>query len=154
MPNHLTLAVAGGRKTQGLIEHCKKLPVERKIAIVTFTQTNQQEIRHRIAAQVGDRYNIEVVGWYTFLLRHFAQPFLPFKLLHTRVGGFDFDGFPHRMAKGKSRYMNRKNQVYASELGRLSFELMQSTPLLVRRLECIYDELLIDEVQDLSRATA
>lgn len=150
MPNHLTLAVAGGRKTQGLIEYCNELSVGRKCAIVTFTQTNQQEIRHRMAAQVGDRYNIEVIGWYSFLLRHFAQPFLPFKFAQMRVGGFDFDGHPHRMAKGKSRYMNRKNQVYAGELGRLSFELMQSTPLLVRRLECVYDEILIDEVQDLS----
>lgn len=150
MSNHLTLAVAGGRKTQGLIEHCKMQSSERKIAVVTFTQTNQQEIRHRLSTQVGDSYSLEVMGWYTFLLRHFAQPFLPFKLPKMRVGGFDFDGFPHRMAKGKARYMNSKNQVYASELGRLSFELMQATPSLLYRLECLYDELLIDEVQDLS----
>lgn len=150
MPNSLILAVAGGRKTQGLIEHCKALPVERKVAVITFTQTNQQEIRHRLSAQVGDRHNLEVMGWYTFLLRHFAQPFLPFKFPKERVGGFDFDGFPHRMAKGKARFMSSGNQVYASELGRLAFELMQATQALLHRLECLYDEILIDEVQDLS----
>ncbi|WP_055126793.1 UvrD-helicase domain-containing protein [Pseudomonas mediterranea] len=150
MPNHLTLAVAGGRKTQGLVEHCKAASPERRIAIVTFTQTNQQEIRHRLSAQAGDRHNLEVLGWYTFLLRHFAQPFLRFKFPNLRVGGFDYDGRPFRMAKGRDRYMNRNNQVYACELGRLAYELVGATPALLRRLECMYDEILIDEVQDLS----
>ncbi|RMK09781.1 hypothetical protein IPC1257_24640 [Pseudomonas aeruginosa] len=31
MPNHLTLAVAGGRKTQGLVDHCKALPNDRRL---------------------------------------------------------------------------------------------------------------------------
>lgn len=150
MPNHLTLAVAGGRKTQGLIEQCRALPIDRKIAVITFTQSNQQEIRNRLATQAGDRHNLEVLGWYTFLLRHFAQPFLRFKFPKERVGGFDFDGRPFRMARDKDRYMNKSNQVYACELGRLAFELMGATPALLRRLECLYDEILIDEVQDLS----
>lgn len=150
MPNHLTLAVAGGRKTQGLIEHCKSLPTERRIAIVTFTQTNQQEIRHRLADQVGDHHSLDVMGWYTFLLHHFAKPFLRFKFPSLRVGGFDFDGRPFRLATGKDRFMNRSNELYGCELGRLSFELIEATPALLRRLECLYDEILIDEVQDLS----
>lgn len=151
MANHLMLAVAGGRKTQGLIEYCKDLPADRRVAIVTFTQTNQQELRHRLSSQVGDAHNLEVLGWYTFLLRHFAKPFLPFFLPGERVGGFDFEGFPHLQAKGKARFMNRQNQVYAAQLGRLAFELIQaSTGALMHRLECIYDEILFDEVQDLS----
>lgn len=150
MSNHLTLAVAGGRKTQGLVEYCKAAPPERCIVIVTFTQTNQQEIRRRLGAQAGDRHNLEVLGWYTFLLRHFAQPFLRFKFPNLRVGGFDYDGRPYRMAKGRDRYMNRNNQVYGCELGRLAYELIEATPALLRRLECMYDEILIDEVQDLS----
>lgn len=46
--------------------------------------------------------------------------------------------------------MNRNNQVYGCELGRLAYELIEATPALLRRLECMYDEILIDEVQDLS----
>ncbi|WP_086792944.1 UvrD-helicase domain-containing protein [Pseudomonas sp. SCPG-7] len=151
MANHLTLAVAGGRKTQGLVEHCKSLPIDRRVLVVTFTQTNQLELRHRLASQAGDLQNLEVMGWYTFLLRHFAKPFLPFILPSERVGGFDFEGRPYFKAVGKARYMNRKNEVYASELGRLAFEVMQSSGgLLMHRLECLYDEILFDEVQDLS----
>jgi superfamily I DNA/RNA helicase len=150
MPNHLTLAVAGGRKTQGLVEHCNATAPDRRVALVTFTQTNQQEIRHRLSVHAGDRHHLAVLGWYTFLLRHFAQPFLRFKFPKERVGGFDFDGRPHQKAVGKDRYMNRSNQIYSCELGRLAYELMQATPTLLRRLECLFDELLIDEVQDLS----
>lgn len=150
MPNHLTLAVAGGRKTQGLVEHCKALPAEQRVAIVTFTQTNQQELLHRVGVQVGDRHDLEVMGWYTFLLRHFAKPFLPFKFPGERVGGFNFDGRPGLFAKGRHRFMDGANQLYACELGRLARELMNETPALLRRLECLFDEILIDEVQDLS----
>lgn len=149
MPNHLTLAVAGGRKTQGLVDYCRQA-TDRKIAVLTFTQTNQQEIRSRLASQAGDSSTLEVMGWYTFLLRHFAQPFLRFKFPKERVKGFDFEGRPFERALGRSRFMDSGNRVYACELGKLAFELMEATPALLRRLECIYDEILIDEVQDLA----
>lgn len=150
MPNHLTLAVAGGRKTQGLVDHCKALPTDRHVLLVTFTQTNQQELIQRLSSQVGDRHSMEVMGWYTFLLRHFAKPFLPFKFPGERVGGFSFEGRPGQFAKGRHRFMDSSNHLYACELGRLASELMAATPALLRRLECLYDEILIDEVQDLS----
>ncbi|MBS0042284.1 UvrD-helicase domain-containing protein [Shewanella sp. M16] len=150
MPNILTLAVAGGRKTQGLVDHCNALSSNRKVALLTFTQTNQQEVKARLALQAGHASGIEVMGWYTFLLRHFAKPFLNMKFPGERVKGFDFDGRPSRYAKGKSRFMTADNKIFGCELGRLAFELMQATPALVHRLECIYDEILIDEVQDLA----
>lgn len=150
MPNFLTLAVAGGRKTQGLVNHCQALSSERKVALLTFTQTNQQEVRSRLAVQAGHTTGVEVMGWYTFLLRHFAQPFLRFKFPDERVGGFYFEGRPGMFAQGKSRFMTPGNRVYGCELGRLAFELMGATPALLHRLECIYDEILVDEVQDLA----
>ena len=55
------------------------------------------------------------------------------------------------MAKGKARFIDRDGAVYRSELGRLAFELIaESQGALISRLEGIYDEILIDEVQDLS----
>ncbi|WP_256663570.1 MULTISPECIES: CBS domain-containing protein, partial [unclassified Pseudomonas] len=92
----------------------------RRVLIVTFTQTNQQELIHRLRTQVGDRYNLEVLGWYTFLLRHFVKPFLPFKFPGERVGGFNFEGRPSMYAKNKQRFMDSSNQIYACELGRLA----------------------------------
>lgn len=151
MGNYLTLSVAGSRKTQGIVEHCASLSRGRRVLVLTYTQTNQAELRNRLAQHAGDHLGVEVLGWFTFLLRHFARPFIPFKFPAERVHGFNFDGRPHRMAKGKRRFLDSKGAVYGCELGRLSHELVtESAGKLVRRLECIYDEILVDEVQDLS----
>ncbi|KLU13908.1 MULTISPECIES: UvrD-helicase domain-containing protein [Xenorhabdus] len=151
MNNQLTLAVAGSRKTQGIVEYCSDLPKSKHVLVLTYTQRNQHELRHRLSVYAGDHQGIEVLGWYTFLLRHFAKPFLPFKFPHKRVQGFHFDARPARMAKGISRFMDSKGAIYACELGRLAHELISdSKGALLYRLECLYDEILIDEVQDLS----
>lgn len=151
MAKRVTLAVAGSRKTQSIVEHCAGLPVARRVLALSYTQKNQQELQDRLARQAGDHLNIEVLGWFTFLLRHFAKPFLPFLFQGERVKGFNFEGMPYRMAKGKARFLDKDGAVYRSELGRLAFELITaSNGALIRRLEGIYDEILIDEVQDLS----
>lgn len=151
MVNRLTLAVAGSGKTRGLVEYCASMPTERRGAVLTFTQANQSVLRSRLAAACGDHSGIEAMGWFAFLLRHFARPFLPFKFPGKRVLGFNFDGRPHRMATGLYRFTDSEGAVYACELGRLAKELIEdSNGALMRRVECIYDEILIDEVQDLS----
>jgi DNA helicase-2/ATP-dependent DNA helicase PcrA len=151
MVNRVTLAVAGSRKTQGIVEHCAALAPARRALVVTYTQTNQLELRERLRNYAGDRLDIEVMGWFTFLLRHFAKPFFPLKFTGKRVRGFNYEGEPPRLAKGVTRFMDKHGALYARELGRLSWELLSdSNGALLRRLECIYDEILIDEVQDLS----
>jgi hypothetical protein len=119
--------------------------------ILTYTQTNQAELRSRLLHRAGDHCGIEVMGWFTFLLRHFAKPFLPFKFPGKRVRGFNFEGRPFRLATGISRFLDSDGAAYACELGRLSHELVDASQgALLRRLECIYDEIFIDEIQDLS----
>jgi hypothetical protein len=151
MANFVTLAVAGSRKTQGIVEHCASLSHDRCALVLTYTQTNQAELRKRLAQYAGDHPGIFVMGWFTFLLREFARPFLPFMFAGERVCGFNFDGRPHRMAKGRRRFLDSNGSVYACELGRLAHQLVDASQgALLRRIECIYEEILIDEVQDLS----
>jgi DNA helicase II / ATP-dependent DNA helicase PcrA len=151
MANYLTLAVAGSRKTQGLVQHCASLPHSQRALVVTFTQTNQSELRARLSTYAGNHPGVQVMGWFTLLLRDFARPFLPFMFPGERIRGFNFEGRPHRMAKGLARFVDSHGAVYACELGRLASELIEASKgALLHRLECIYDEILIDEVQDLS----
>ncbi|QET05875.1 AAA family ATPase [Cupriavidus pauculus] len=151
MANQLTLAVAGSRKTQGIVEHCTRLLPERRVLVLTFTRANQEELRRRLGQRAGDHLGIEVMGWFTFLLRHFAKPFLPFMFPGARVLGFSYEGRPDRYAKGLSRFVDGNGAAYACELGRLANELLgASKGALLHRLESLYDEILIDEVQDLS----
>ena len=138
MAKRVTLAVAGSRKTQGIVEHCAGLPAARRVLALTYTQKNQQELQNRLARHAGDHLNIEVLGWFTFLLRHFAKPFLPFMFPGEKVRGFNFEGMPYRMAKGKARFLDKGGAVYRSELGRLAFELITASKgALIRRLEGI-----------------
>lgn len=151
MGNIVTLAVAGSRKTQGIVEHCAGLPQDSRPLVLTYTQSNQAELRTRLKRQVGHRSDIPVFGWFTFLLREFARPFVPFLLPGERIRGFNFEGCPHRFAKGRARFLDSSGAAYACELSRMAHELVDaSCGALVRRLECMYDEILIDEVQDLS----
>lgn len=151
MSNRLILAVAGSGKTQRLAEHCATLSKDKDVLAVTFTHFNQAELRQRISSLAGDHPSIRVIGWYAFLLRDFARPFLPFKFPNYRIRGFNFDARPHRFAKGVRRFLDSNGAVYASELGRLSSELIQeSAGALRRRLEGCYDEILIDEIQDMA----
>ncbi len=69
MANFVTLAVAGSRKTQGIVEHCASLSHDRCALVLTYTQTNQAELRSRLAQYAGDHPGIFVMGWFTFLLR-------------------------------------------------------------------------------------
>ncbi|HBO3197810.1 AAA family ATPase [Pseudomonas aeruginosa] len=150
-PNHLTLAVAGSRKTQGLVEHCAALAPTRRVLVVTFTQRNQHELSVRLAKRVGMQTNVEVMGWYTLLIRHFARPFLPFVFPGRRVQGFDYEGQPSRFATEEARFFNPSGALYAAELEKLANLLVeQSQGALLYRLESLYDEILVDEVQDLS----
>lgn len=70
-----------------------------------------------------------------------------FKFPCEQDDGFDCEGRPLQVAKGKSRFMDSGNRIYGCELGRLAFELMDTTSVLSRRLERVYDEILIDLVQ-------
>jgi len=151
MANYLTLAVAGSGKTRSLVEHCASLPGNRRALVVTYTQTNQAELSSRVAKIAGHHAGIVVMGWFTFLLREFARPFLPFMFPGERVRGFNFDGRPHPRSKGLRRFLDSNGRVYACELGRLAHALLGcSQGALLRRIQCMYDEVLIDEVQDLS----
>lgn len=151
MANHLTLAVAGSRKTQGLVEYCAAALPNRRLLVVTFTQRNQQELKERLSSRVGHQTNVEVLGWYGFLIRHFAKPFLPFVFPGKRVLGFDYEGYPGRFAQDWKRFFDSSDRVFASELGHLAHEILEkSRGAVLYRLESLYDEILVDEVQDLS----
>ena len=151
MANRLTLAVAGSGKPQGLAEYCSSLSRDQKVLAVTFTRANQAELRTRISNLAGDHPSIQVAGWFSFLLRDLARPFFPFKFPGKRILGFNFEGRPSRFAKGINRFLDSEGAAYRCELGRLSNELIEASGgALRRRLECCYDEILIDEVQDLA----
>jgi len=150
--NHLTLAVAGSGKTQGIVNECAAVAKSDRVLVLTYTSANQTEIENRIDTRVGDHHNIMVSGWFSFLIAHFVRPYLPFLYRGRHVQGFDFEGTPQMYLKTEdwSRYFNSEGAVYKVHLPQIALRINDaSNGVCMRRLEKSYDRVLIDEVQDL-----
>lgn len=150
--SQLTLAVAGSRKTQGLVEACAAAEKDQHILVLTYTQNNQIELANRLATIAGDHPHVEVRGWFSFLLNDFVRPFLPLLFPGRRLEGFDFNSPPQTYAAANQwqRYFNEHAEARRVHLPQLAVRINQVGPgACIRRLERIYDRILIDEVQDL-----
>jgi DNA helicase-2/ATP-dependent DNA helicase PcrA len=148
----LVLAVAGSRKTQSIVEACAAAPAGHRILVLTFTLNNQAELRRRVN-EANPAAEIEISGWFTFLIRQFIRPYLPFMFPDQDVNGLD-DKSPYQEKvplTTRRRYFTQSGllrAVHAAHLSNLLIDASHSLPL--RRLEAIYDHVYIDEVQDLS----
>ena len=153
MPNNsLTLAVAGSRKTQGIVEACEAAPSGTKILVLTYTSANQLELKTRLQQLVGDRADIEVVGWFSFLINEIVRPYVPYLFRGASVEGFDFNGDPRTYATTESygRYFNSNGSVLRAHLPQLAHQVeVASNYRGMNRISSLYDRIYIDEVQDL-----
>lgn len=150
--NHLTLAVAGSGKTQSIVDACVTASPDERILILTYTAQNQQELRDRLGQVAGNRHNIEVRGWFSFLINDFVRPYLPFAYSGQRVHGFDFNSEPQQGISNDQwrRYFNKQGEarkVHIAQLAHRVNEAASGKPIL--RLERIYGRVYVDEVQDL-----
>lgn len=148
--NRLDLAVAGGRKTQGIVDRCAASDGE-QILVVTYTLANQKELRDRLAAKGPLAAQVEVQGWFSFLLNHWVKPYLPRLFAGRRLRGLNFDGDPGMYAKGEGRFLDGEGRAYALHLAQLAFQTAEvSGGAVCNRLGRIYDQIYVDEVQDLN----
>jgi superfamily I DNA/RNA helicase len=149
--NRLTLAVAGGRKTQSIVDRCRIVPKGHQILVLTYTQNNQRELVSRLARYRPLEAGVEVQGWFSFLLGHWVRPYLPVRFPDRRLRGLNFDGDPGMYATGESRLLDSDGRAYKLHLAQLALETHQaSSGAVLDRLSRIYREIHIDEVQDLN----
>jgi DNA helicase II / ATP-dependent DNA helicase PcrA len=149
--NRLTLAVAGGRKTQSIVDRCLATPKGRQILALTYTQNNQREITSRLAPHRPLQAHIEVQGWFSFLLGHWVRPYLPTRFPGRRLHGLNFEGDPGWFAVGEKKFLDSEGRAYKRHLAQLAVETDQaSSGAVLDRLSRIYEEIYIDEVQDLN----
>jgi hypothetical protein len=151
--NRAILAVAGALKTQTVIDDALADP-SRRVLITSYTLQNMEQIAARIRERVGlVPAQMHLSSWYTFLLRHGARPYQ-----HSVLGdiglvrGLDFDGKRNRFAKKTERryFIDRHGDMYRD--GVADFVCLANTNsggLVIERLEALYDQIYIDEVQDL-----
>lgn len=151
--NRLTLAVAGARKTQSIVDASSSGEPGTRRLVITYTLTGQAELERRLAKACSADQMPDVIGWYGFLLRHLVKPYLPALYPGRRLRGLNFDGEPARgiYASGPERYLDDAGNVYKLHLSRLAVDVTEKVDgATIDRVQRMYDEIYIDEVQDLT----
>lgn len=147
------LAPAGGRKTQKIIDMCADVAAPKKRAVITFTTSAQKILIDRLLASDARSQMPTVMGWYKFLLDHIVRPYAPSvrKLQGARVKGLAWvEGTLPNKLPGIHYYLNGAGDVYSERLGLLASNVLKADgAAVIDRLERIFDEIYIDEVQDL-----
>jgi DNA helicase II / ATP-dependent DNA helicase PcrA len=91
------------------------------------------------------------MGWFSFLMGRLIGPYLPRLYTRSRLRGLNFEGEPNRYATGRARFLDRESQAYKLHLAQLALEVKTASgEASLERLGRIYDEIYIDEVQDLN----
>lgn len=157
MTNTATLAVAGARKTQSIVDACADGDAAVRRLVLTYTLSGQQDLETRLRASCAPSAVPDVCGWYAFLLRHWVRPFLPLMYPGRRLGGLNFDGLPQRnqrgivIAAGQDRFLDADSRAYKRFLSKLAIDVADAADgTVITRLQRTYDEIYIDEVQDLT----
>jgi DNA helicase-2/ATP-dependent DNA helicase PcrA len=151
--NRLTLAVAGSRKTQSIVDACAAGRSDVRRLVLTFTLTGQAELTSRLARACPPGNAPQVSGWFSFLLRYCVRPYLPLLFSGVRLAGLNFDGEPAggKYATGRGRYLDPQGRAYKLHLSKLATEVLaKSDGANIDRVQRIFDEIYIDEVQDLT----
>ena len=148
-------AAAGSGKTTMLVDLALGDPRQR-ILLTTYTDENVNEIGAAIARATGyTPSNIDLLPWFTFLLKHAVKPFF----WHAGFGEVRINGVLLVNAQSAQRtfktsanhYLTPDNLVYTDRLAELALYIDEKTHGAVfERLRDIYDKVFIDEAQDLS----
>ena len=153
--NTLYIAAAGAGKTTFLVDRALRFASE-KVLITTYTDENTAVIKSEIRKRRGGiPNNIEVIPWFTFLLRYGVKPFLA----STGFGDKDPQGVnlvngrsaPYARKTSPAYYFDNDEKVYNDKLAALALlENERTNGLVIRRISLVYDVILIDEIQDVS----
>ena len=129
-------AVAGSGKTKTIIED---LDGDKRNLIITYTTTNQQELRSRVIKKFGQiPENTHIFGFFEFLYVFCLRPHYAEKLL-----GIDFNYLP------KSKYdKNSLNGRRVIHYRMSRFLINDSKINYLDRIDNFFDCVYIDEIQD------
>lgn len=153
--NQVIIAAAGSGKTRELVNKANEMK-NKKILITTFTIDNAEEIKRKFFDEVG--YippNVKIQTWFSFLLNEGIRPYQNFLYSKKRIENIEFvTGQSTRyVAKREIEkyYLKSGKRIYTDKLSDFIMVVNNlSKGAIIKRLESIYDVIMIDEVQDLA----
>lgn len=170
--NNIYVAAAGSGKTsfiiKKLIERYRYGIGEKKLIAITYTARNQENVKNKISKYFGGIIpgNIEILGWYSFLLDYWIRPFkgTVLDILYEKnISIIKVDGQSgiQKMPNGKvictyhsdeEKFLNKEHDcIFSDKLAEFAYKCYEKNKLtLQQRLSNIIDSIFIDEIQDLS----
>lgn len=163
--NVLIIASAGSGKTTHLIEKSLLHDGPKRTLLLTYTESNRDEIIGNFIKRNGYiPSHVKVQTWFSFILEHLVRPF------QSRLFDFEIDGmqlvnqqsgikyrtgkFPFYYSENDNffeYYFNKKRHVYSDKLSKLAIRCIEkSNGFVIDRLSKIFENIFIDEVQDLA----
>jgi DNA helicase-2/ATP-dependent DNA helicase PcrA len=124
-------------------------------ALITYTRNNVREIQLKVYERVrAIPSHIEVLSWYTFLLRELARPYR--SAMHKcRIDGihwFEGKSAPYiPEAKTNQHYFIDGKRIYSDKIAKFICHCDRlSDGAVMRRLKQRFSQIIIDEVQDMA----
>ncbi|KND61209.1 hypothetical protein BVER_03099c [Candidatus Burkholderia verschuerenii] len=147
MDKRVIFAVAGSGKTTRLIN---ELDLLKRVLLITYTESNYEEIRRRVLVKFGYLPdNITVCTYFTFLNSFCYRPLL---LMKMQTKGIAFERpsnySTRQKLKSRDRYVTESCRIYHARMAK-ALDVHGCIPALQRRLERYYDQVCVDEVQDI-----
>jgi DNA helicase-2/ATP-dependent DNA helicase PcrA len=151
--NRIIIAAAGSGKTTLLVTEALSKP-NLRILILTYTEANEAEIEKKFFEKNGCvPSNVTLSGWFSFLLQHGVRPYQGC-ITETRIEGMHFNqGISAQYTKeiNLDHYLNKHNQIYRDKVSKFALKCDGlSDGRVIKRIASIFDEIFIDEVQDVA----
>ena len=166
MNNKIIISAAGSGKTTYLVNKALSIPKE-SVLITTYTEANAAEIQRMCYQENGCiPSNLTIMTWFTFLLTHGVRPYqdaldsylsnqnIGFYLTNQKSGyKYTYKGQPVFWGEkdfGKF-YFSKNLKLYSDKISKFIIETnIKTSGKVFERLEKIYSNIFIDEVQDLA----
>ncbi|MCG5130047.1 UvrD-helicase domain-containing protein [Enterobacter mori] len=164
--NKVIIASAGAGKSTFVVNEALKASISgKRILITTFTEACRDEINVKIIKKNGCvPPNLYVITWFSFLIKHWIKPYQGC-LFEYDVKGMllcsSKSGQKPYTAAGRPIYWGEKDfryhyfssdfKLYSDKMAKLSLRCDEmSGGKVIARLASCFDEIYVDEVQDLA----
>lgn len=164
--NMVYLAAAGSGKTTLLVKKAREVPSTEYVLILTYTDSNEQEIRNKFYRENNGVIpkNVFIMSWFSFLLQHLIKPYQnyvtddDFEIKGLAMSNDDTKNKnkqrkfrPIGKTNWRQYYFTKNQRILSEKISELAFECNDmSEGLPIERLTNIFENIYIDEVQDLA----
>ena len=148
MDKKVMFAVAGAGKTTHIVN---SLSADKRSLILTYTIANEENLRRKIIEKFDGRWpeSITLMKYFSFLFRFCYRPFLSDNI---RAKGIVYENNPNRFEKKTNMeyYLSPGGYFYSNRLSLFVLERAGVLDDVKERISRYFDELIIDEIQDIA----